>query len=385
MIMLPAMSFMLKSPQMHGISDSQYGLVFVPGIVTAIVVTFKFRDYLENNSHARLFVWGVLSNIAFLFFLYISSFTLQSTSLSFALLLSGNFFYGIGFGLLLTALNVATIEYFPNRRGALVVGLHASLGIGASLSPLLVSNLYELNHWEWAPVTLSLLFSVLIILEKQLDLFCGMDDKPTTKSEKIVKFELGLIKGLPNGAKIFLLCIVGYGFIESTIGNWTASYLTSEKYFSTAVASACLSVFWLFITVGRVIGSVLVLKLNPFFLYIVSPTISMMAIYLIIQCSEESRIVSYYALAGIGCSYFFPLSISLLTKYHDERREELSAYSVSAIMAGVCLGSPFIGFLRSFQILDFEAIFSILLIVGFALVLNAGVLARIFSLQKNTS
>jgi fucose permease len=281
-------------------------------------------------------------------------FAIGNNGFSFFLLLAANLFLGAGFGLLTSILNVFIVDLYPERRDTFVTGLHSCLGIGAALAPLLVSFFHEKGSWvESAYWSLGVLSLILIAASRIRAPFLG---------EKVGREMASHLKN-PSpfswGARLFILTVVFYGIAEAIIGNWSAVYLTREKGFSLHTASFALSFFWTFLTAGRLAATFLTLKIDSRWLYRVSPAIIVASLLMIIAIRSEDRILFSYIAVGLGCSYFFPFSLSLSSRYHDEWRESLPAFVVAGLMAGVCIGSFVIGFLRERMWIDLGQAFGI--------------------------
>lgn len=338
LILVPAAGFILKSPEHNRISDGQYGALFLALIAGVILVTFLTKRLIKTIGKERIFYLGFLHNILFLVFLALAS-PMASPFLGWAVLLLSNFFLGVGFGLLVGVLNLLCVELFPENRNAVITGLHACLGIGAAAAPLLVNFMYMRGIW----------MSGLISLALSLSLFAAGSYflKPVPVVSLAVSQGVGSgaskVSSLPCGAMLFLLTIFFYGLVEAIIGNWSTVYLMDEKGFSLRTSSLALSTFWFFMTTGRVLASVLMIKMDARALYRISPLVMVVSLLAIILTNHESRVLWFYISVGLGCSYFFPVSISLSTQYFDSWRDDLASLAVAALMLGTGVGSFAVG------------------------------------------
>ena len=81
---------------------------------------------------------------------------------------------GLGFDLLamgtLAALNALAAGYFPERSERAVTALHALLGTGTALAPLLVALVTGLGAWWALPVAVAAVLAVLVALGTRLSL-----------------------------------------------------------------------------------------------------------------------------------------------------------------------------------------------------------------------
>ena len=371
LVLIPGASFILKSAAANGITDPQYGLLFLPMISVAALVTWFFKPLLKKLREESVFFIGVLANLFYLGLLWHASFAVGKPAQSFFEICLSNIFLGAGFGLFLSVLNLLTVELFPKTRNSALTGLHACLGLGSSASPLLVNIFYQRGSWPTAVVLTAVSFIILGIISW---VFRAARHKGH-EAERILAAEIP-VGPAPLGMKGFLAAIFLYAIAESMIGNWSAVYLQTEKGFSLKTASLTLSVFWLFVTVGRVLASFLVTKIDARYLYRFSPAFIGVSLLAIILNRTESLVLFLYAFAGLACSYFFPLSISLSTHYFDRWRGQISGLAIAALMLGVGVGSSLVGILKEYHGLNLGQAFSA------ALACVAAVFLMTFSLTR---
>lgn len=360
LILFPASSPLFKAAP-YGVTDEQYGVVFLPMIILAILVTSGFKPLYRRFGTSRLYYAALVSHGFFLAGLAAAHFFKADPSPAFPLLLLCHPFLGIGFGLLVSVMNLRCVEMFPAKRDAVLSGLHAMLGLGAAVSPLLADAAYRTGFWMQAPAACFLLTAVCGVLA----LLTGA---PLEEKVCLASFSSETGRGerdpLPRGALLFLITLVIYGIVEATIGNWSGLYLTQDKGFSLSTAAGALSIFWFFMTVGRLGATFYSLHRDPRILYRISPWIVALSLAGIILNQEESRVLFLYALAGAGCSYFFPLSISLSTRAFDRWREPLASLTVASLMTGVGTGSSLTGFIRNRGLFSLEEVFTGLLFLS---------------------
>ncbi len=362
-LLFPASSMLFKKSP-YDMTDAQYGVVFLPMIISIVTVTLVFKKIHRALGEEKVFFAALASHALFLGFLGLAWKLCGGSEVTFRLLLTSNFFLGIGFGLLIAVLNLLCVELFPKQRDSVVSGLHALLGLGAALSPLAVDYFSKSGRWLSVPALYASLLAGVMVLAW----ICraARETGLSVHDNAAVPQKGG--GGLPLPAVLFLVTLFFYGIVEGTLGNWSGIYLTQDKGFSQTTAALSLSVFWFFMTAGRLFASFMSLRMDARFLYRVSPFLIILSLAGILWNREESRVLPLYVLAGAGCSYFFPLSISLSTRYFDSWRELLSSLTVAGLMLGVGFGNSMAGFLRSRAIFNLEQIF-----VG--LMLSAGITA----------
>ena len=355
LVLIPASSFIFKSPEANAITDQQYGLLFLPQIVAAVGVTWFFKPILNRWGTEKVLFLAYLFNGILLFFLWMTNLVPTHNEMSFLFLLACNLFLGLGFGLMVSVLNLLSVDLFPEKRDSILAGLHAFLGIGAAVSPLLVNWSYERESWVlsvWAALVLVAFLATGSFFSR-----AGRSQWDGSATQIPGEKKENSKESMPPGIVLFLTVIFFYGVAESIVGNWSIVYLDQEKQFSQSVASVSLSTFWMFMTVGRLLASVLVLKIDPRYLYRFSPFFLAAALTANSLNQHESLSVFLYVAIGLGCSYFFPLSISLSSRYFEAWKERLASLAIAALMLGVGVGSSVVGFLRDAGIVNLSQAF----------------------------
>lgn len=337
LILIPAAGFILRTPEANHISQAQYGLLFLPMILMTIFVSGSFSSFLSRFGREKIFLAALISNFLYLLFCFLTRFTEQNPAASFVLLLASNLFLGSGFGLLVSVLNILTGEAAPRHRDSALVGLHALLGVGASAAPLIVQFFYERGEWTMGVLLTSGLGIGLLPFALTLS-----REKP--EGHERTAFVSLCTKIFPLHAKLFLLVIFIYGIIESIVGNWSTAYLMEAKRFSPAAVSSALATFWFFIMAGRVLSALLSFKIKPEWIYRILPLMMAAGLWIMLRNSQESRINLIYILTGLGCSAYFPLSVSLPSGYFQPHRERLASLGIAALMVGVGVGTSLLGF-----------------------------------------
>ncbi|TVR58860.1 MAG: MFS transporter [Candidatus Competibacteraceae bacterium] len=151
---------------------------------------------------------------------------------------------------------------------------------------------------------------------------------------------------------VFAAIAVLYAFAEGTFSNWAVLYLSEAKALPAGVAALALSVFWAAIVMGRLLVAVLVARVAPLKIWLTLPAL-MIAAFLLLPAADTPALgLSLFALAGLACSAFFPLTISLASERFPEHVPWISSMLIAALMVGVGLGSFVIGPLREWLALE---------------------------------
>lgn len=354
-ISLPAASNILKSSVHTGLSDTQYGLLYLPMILSMIVTTAVFYRLLEKFGKWRLFLAGLTINL--LFFSAVLAVCLLGLKggPAFVWLLVANGLLGIGFGLLVSDLNLLMEDLYPAKRDAALSGLHGFLGLGATAAPLGVDFFHRTLHWGvLAAADFCILAAIALVV--------GRDGGWVPETEKIPagsrERERIDWKKLPPGVTGFFIALVFYGVVESLMGNWSPVYLASEKGFSLSTGASCLALFWFSLTIGRLLSGFLTLRCDARIFYRALPFFMLAGLFLLVRTNSERTVFWPYLLTGFGCSAFYPLTVSIAVGYHERWRAVISSLSLGTLIFGTGIGSCVTGYLRERGIAGLDRIFA---------------------------
>ena len=362
-VVIPAASAIFKTAEENAISDAQYGLLTLPMIASAILSTVFLKEILSLFGKRKLYFYSILANICYLLLVASSYYSKGKGFESFLLLMGANLMLGLGFGILVSILNIYAIALDPKKSDTLLTGLHACLGMGAALSPQFITFAHSLGLWQIASLSIGIIFFILMFASLP---FVPQNEKKEKNDRSHSKTE---DSKTPLGLCFFLLFITAYALIETIVFYWTSEYLSLEKDLSLEDSLKALSIFWLMITLGRLSASILSLKLDGWYLYLFSPAIIFVAILLLISLSGPSVLWSY-VLLGLGCSYFFPLSVSLALRTYPKHQEKTSGLAVAALMLGVGICNFLVGYLKAHSYVSLNQAFggvawvSLLLLFG---------------------
>lgn len=97
---------------------------------------------------------------------------------------------------------------------------------------------------------------------------------------------------------------------------------------------------------GRLLVSVLLLKINAAWIWLILPLMMIATLLLLPLATTAASGIALFALAGLSCSAFFPLTVGLASKRFATHQALVASLLIAALMVGVGLGSFVIGPLR---------------------------------------
>lgn len=349
---IPAAGNFLTSAKGFNFTTSEYGILFIPMIVGSILASF-FGGVLAKKTSLKLvmIICGIFNILSMLLFSSANLF-IDESHYAFFIMLICMLCLGLGFGGNLTALNTYAIQFFPNKTSTAVTGLHSCLGIGTALGPLLLSYFMNRSIWWADGLMIAAIYSVLLIITALFYPSHVVMDS-TTQNRESAQNKKGLLI-------LFILIALVYGICETTFGNWGTIFLHHEKGMSESAANAALSIFWGSITAARILVFALSFKVSTRLIYrFLAPIIlvSLIAIQLFSEEQSEALFFGIFALAGIGCSAFLPLTVSFAGKQFLSNAEEVSGEVLSFYLLGYGIASIGIGLVNKIEEATFQTIF----------------------------
>ena len=363
LVTFPAASTIFTSPNGYGFSETRYGLMFLPQVVMAILASSTAPKLARRWSLKRVLLVGLGSDIAAML-LAMSRLVETEQGFAYGLLLIATGALGFGFGAALTALSTLAEVLSPGREDRSVLTLNALLGTGTALAPALVALFLGLGVWWMLPVCVACALVVLLLM--------------TLKEQWVIP--QGASKGdniaarggkLPRQFWVFAGATFIYGILEPLNGNWASLYLVSQRGVSMQAASWALMAFWAMVTLGRLLFAALSTKVSVRTIYIALPFLLAIAFRIVSRVRTEVGGLFAFGIAGLSCSAFFPLSISLAGDEFPALSAVMSGELIAFYQLGYGVAAFGTGPLRNLGGFSFATIFA----GGSVLAIGMGILA----------
>lgn len=207
-----------------------------------------------------------------------------------------------------TTINVLTPIVFISTPGLMINVLGFTQGVGTSASQNFIGK-YAKDISAWKAVNVGLvvlgIIGVLIIAFLKLP-----ENEPMEEKQKLSYKEI-----IQNPAFIFFVMILGLYFIaEHGIMNWLITYSVDYLQFSMEEASKYLSIFFMGITIGRLIISPLVDKMGVYKSVTVFSSIGCV-LYVIGICLGKQAIL-LLSISGIFFAILYPTLILMIRNFY---------------------------------------------------------------------
>jgi FHS family glucose/mannose:H+ symporter-like MFS transporter len=361
LVTFPAASTIFTDPNGFNLSSTQYGAMFIPQVVLAILAS-AFGSRLARRFGLRgVLLFGLCGDLAAMALLAGSP-SMMGTPAAYVVLCAATGALGAGFGATVMALNTLVEGFFPRNADGAVLLLNALLGVGTALAPVLVALFTALGLW-WA---LPLLMVVLLA-----GLLGG-----TLRAQLRLPYNAAGDGGLPPRFWLYAAAVLLYGVAETLCGNWATLYLAGQRGVSGQKAAFALTAFWVMVTLGRVLIAVLERIVASRWIYLALPVLLGLAFQIVANAGGAASGIAAFAAAGFACSAFLPLSISFAGAEFPRQAATMSGALIAFYQVGYGIAAFGVGPLRQRAGLDYSVMFSGAGIVALALAFVAFTLIR---------
>jgi len=295
LVAFPAAATLLTSASGYDLSKSRYGLLFVPQVAMAIAGSLGLSALARRFTLKRVLLAGVVADTLAMALL-VGSVAVERDSAAYAMLLVATASLGLGFGLTLGSISTYAGAFMPDRRDVALTALNVLLGLGTALSPFLIALFTSIGQWWYLPLIAATGMAVLFVLAlvQPMDVPAG---EPRTGRTSVPALFL-----------LFAGALVIYGVAETMFGNWGTTLLAGHGVKPTSAQDA-LAAFWGAVTVGRLVIALVAGRIPSTRLYVVLPWAMALALVLAPLAADATAGVAVFALAGLACSGFFPMTV----------------------------------------------------------------------------
>ena len=344
LVSFPAASAILTSPSGFALSSTQYGLMFLPQVLLAIVASAGGPRLARRLGLRGVLRLGLAADLVAMALLAASQWRIGTPD-AFALLCTATGALGLGFGATVMALNTLVEGFFPARADGAVLLLNALLGAGTALAPLLVALFTGLGLWWGLPLLLVLLLALLLAATLRAPL-------------RLPYQAAGAAGPLPARFRWYAAAVLLYGVAETLSGNWGTLYLSTERGIQSRDASFALTAFWSAVTVGRLAIAVLEKAVPARWIYLALPLLLAAAFAFVARLDGALAGIAAFACVGLACSAFLPLSISFAGSEMPSESATLSGTLIAFYQVGYGVAAFGVGPLRRLTGLDYAGMFT---------------------------
>lgn len=282
--------------------------------------------------------------------------------------------YGLGAGSVDAALNNFVALHYKSRH---MSWLHSFWGIGATLGPYIMGLcLTKGLNWNAGYRIIGILQIILVIfLVLSLPLWKSKQTTNNEEAEETKHISLKETIKLP-GAKFILLAFFCYCALEATTGLWASSYMVLSKGIATKTAAAWASLFYLGITIGRLICGFITDRLGDRVMVRIGQCFAVIGILLLALPLGNAATLMGLILIGLGCAPIYPSLIhETPSNFGADKSQAVIGVQMASAYVGTTFMPPVFGFIaQHINIALYPVYLSIFLIIMFIMVEKMNVL-----------
>ena len=221
---------------------------------------------------------------------------------------------GVGLGLILSGTNTLLVSIYTSHKGAILNIHHVFFGVGSIIGPSLMGVLIiRGNHWQAGYYGAGLFLILLAAI-----FFLSRDKIPVKGGS--TSLDIGSRGELLASGRFHIIMWVNFLSMGSqlVIMLYGATFLVEAKHCTLGEAGAALSVFSLFIVLGRLACSRLTLSFNHTSIVLTMLWLQVIILLLIWQGSGWLALV-VLAASGLTFSGMYPTLMGLTSKLFPDR------------------------------------------------------------------
>ncbi len=254
--------------------------------------------------------------------------------------------YGLGAGGVDAALNNYVALHYSSRH---MSWLHCMWGVGTVIGPYIMG--YALiNNQGWGAgyryvsliqITLTLVLIITLPIWKKR----AFSESEAAENKKAISIpEIFKTKG----AKEVMLAFFCYCAAEQTVMLWTSSYMALHNGLSEEISALCASIFFIGITLGRLVSGFLTLKFSDTQMIRLGQGIILIGCISLFLPFGQISGISGIALIGLGCAPIYPCIIhSTPYRFGADRSQAMIGIQMASAYIGTCLMPPIFGLIAN--------------------------------------
>lgn len=277
--------------------------------------------------------------------------------------------YGLGAGAVDAALNNYVALHYSSRQ---MSWLHAFWGVGVTISPYIMSFCLSREYgWENGYRSVAVIQTVLVvILVVTLPLWKKAGQKRVETEEVIPKVlsipQILKIKGVP----FVLIAFWVYCALEWTAGLWASSYMVDYRGVSVETAAGFVAVYYLGITIGRVLTGFVADKLGDKQMIRIGILIMAVGVMMIILPFHSTMPALFGLITiGLGSVPVYPCIIHATpSNFGRENSQSLVGIQMASAYIGTTFMPPVFGLIaQHVSVAVYPFYLGILVIIMFAM------------------
>lgn len=282
---------------------------------------------------------------------------------------------GLGGGSVDAGLNSYVALHYKARH---MSWLHCFWGVGATLGPMIMASFISgQGLWRQGYLTVAgLQFILVIILFFSLPLWDKVARTSNAKNkdqEELHDQEWEQISETPKpwkikGVHFALLTFFFYCGIEASAGLWGSSFFVHVKSLSAATAAQWVSLFFLCITIGRMITGFITFKMSNRMLIRCGQLMALAGALLLVLPFPSIISLIGFMIIGLGLAPIFPCMLhETPARFGKKHAQSIMGYQMATAYTGSTFVPPLLGMLASYSTIGIFPMFIVMFAVAMLL------------------
>ena len=252
---------------------------------------------------------------------------------------------GLGGGAIDAALNNYVALHYKASHMSF---LHSFWGVGASVSPLIMSHFLRQNgYWQGGYRTVSIIqMSLALVMFLTLPLWRRVSHaKPDELIEDHIEIDnRTAIK--KRGALMAVLSFFFYCAGEASVGLWAATYFVTVRGVDPSIAASWGSLFFFGIMGGRMISGLMAMRVKERTLINVGLVVAVLGALLLALPLPQIFSLAGLLLFGLGCAPVFPNLIHITPqRFGKNYSQAIIGLQMASAYVGATLMPPVVGWI----------------------------------------
>ncbi|HMM21007.1 MAG TPA: MFS transporter [Selenomonadales bacterium] len=236
------------------------------------------------------------------------------------------FLYGLTLGVQLSVAYYLIVNLHDEKaRAAKVSLLNFFFSLGAIVAPTAAGLILQAGvKWQW--IYQGLLFPLLAAAIGVCRLRFQVRPRAAGRESGGERWGSGIYL-----ASLALLC---YVLSEMIFGYWVVVYMMDRLALEVAVASATLSVFWVFMATGRLLSGLFIARISLWRFIVICSILACAAFALLLNATEAKWAIGLVALMGLGYSGLYAAILSYGTLQGSRPSSRLTTFFLTVGSVG---------------------------------------------------
>ncbi len=339
---LPSIINIIINNSFYGVNAKNYAILSSVFIVSALIFANIGGVLGRKHGLKTMIIRGLT-----LVFLGLSCYLMGYAWINhfFGIAMLAQILLGIGICFLLTSLTSYVCLLLPNISAIALTGLFACINLGSILCPIFYNIQPSHKWWVKCLIIVILLFSLLLISLKFLPAIHNPNILAKTKNANLVQKKYRIMW-------LFLIILILYSICEYIYAFWGIVFLNKIKGFSLFFSRYELSYFWAAFGFGQILIFWLLRFIAPKYFYRILPVLITIGFFIMLYSNNSIYSTFGFIIGGIGCSSFFPLTLSFVELSFKEIAEIISGIMITGYFAGYLLGAITAGVISKYTSLN---------------------------------